>query len=146
MRTISVALLLAAVLCFGSASPAQAAPKRGRVVWTEVTVGAHDTRRDLERFLKRIVESQAKRTDWGPHAKTPLEARLEVSQFAVVRTKDVVRVTCTGTGALRDGPTVRSHFSMGGRPAGQAELERRVLTMLGRGIVGRLAQIARSSG
>ena len=145
MRTIRLACALACALSLGWVAPARASA-RNRVVWTEVTVGARNTRRDLDRFLKQVVESQAMRTDWGPHARTPLEARLEVTQFAIARSKDVVRVTCTGTGKLNGGPSVRSHFSMGGRPAGQAELERRVLTMLGRGIVGRLAQIARSSG
>jgi hypothetical protein len=33
---------------------------------------------------------------------------------------------------------------MGGRPAGRAALEKQLLTMLGRGIVNRLAEVARA--
>jgi len=118
--------------------------RTSRVVWTDVTIASREKRPELERFLKQIIERQTRRTDWGARRQGPIEARLDVTEFSAVLTKDVVRVTCTGTGKLKGGQSVRSHFSMGGRPAGRAELERQLLTMLGRGIVSRLAEIARA--
>ena len=115
-----------------------------RIVWTDVTIASRDKRPELERFLKQVIVRQSRRADWGKRQGT-LEARFDVTEFSAVAGKDVVRVTCTGVGKLKGGQSVRSHFSMGGRPAGRADLERQLLTMLGRGIVNRLADVARAN-
>jgi hypothetical protein len=134
-----------------SAQPSQTGSTTGpasrspRVVWTEISLPGRESRPELERFLKHVIEQQTRRANWGPRREDPIEVRLEVTELTAVLSKDVVRVTCTGVGHLKGGQTVRSHFSMGGRPSGKAELERQLLTMLGRGIVGRLAEIARAS-
>jgi hypothetical protein len=125
--------------------PAAPSARGQRVVWTEISLPSRESRPELERFLKQVVDKQTRRADWGGRREGPLEARLEVTELTATVSKDVVRVTCTGIGHLKGGPSVRSHFSMGGRPSGKAELERQLLTMLGRGIVGRLAEIARGS-
>jgi hypothetical protein len=125
----------------GIATPATAAP---RVVWTDITIASRDKRPELERFLKQIIDRQTRRADWGKARQSPLEARFDVTEFSAVAGKDVVRVTCTGVGKLKGGQSVRSHFSMGGRPAGRVELEKQLLAMLGRGIVSRLAEVARA--
>jgi len=125
-----------------AASPANRGGRR--VVWTEIRVVARQKRPELERFLKEVVESQTRKADWGGgRGGEPLEARFQVTEFDVVQKSDVVRVICTAVGRIQGAPSVRSHFSMGGRPAQRAELERQLLTMLGRGIVSRLAVIAR---
>jgi len=121
------------------------AARSPRVVWAEISLPSRESRPDLERFLKQVVDKQTRRADWGGRRESPIEARLEVTELTATVSKDVVRVNCTGVGHLKGGPSVRSHFSMGGRPSGKAELERQLLTMLGRGIVGRLAEIARAS-
>jgi hypothetical protein len=125
--------------------PAAPQARAARVVWTDISLPGREPRPELERFLKHVVDEQTKRADWGKRRETPLEARLEVTELSATAGKDVVRVTCTGVGHLKGGQSVRSHFSMGGRPSGRAELERQLLTMLGRGIVGRLAEIARAA-
>ena len=135
--------VFAVALVLGSAGPASAGGAR-RVIWTGVTVGSREKRPELERFLKQVIDRQTGLTNWGAGRASPVEARLDVTEFSVARKQNVVRVTCTGVGKLKGGQAVRSHFSMGGRPVGQAELERQLLTMLGRGIVNRLAEIARS--
>jgi hypothetical protein len=114
-----------------------------RVVWTDISVASREKRPELERFLKQVVGEQTRRAHWGARRDDPIEARLEVTEFSVVVSQDVARVTCTGVGHLKNGQSVRSHFSMGGRPAQRAALEHQLLTMLGRGIVNRLAEIAR---
>jgi hypothetical protein len=139
MKATFAALLFGALI-FAHAPPAAAAP---RVVW-EITLASRDKRPELERFLKQVIERQTRRADWGRRRQSPLEARFDVTEFSAVAGKDVVRVTCTGVGKLKGGQSVRSHFSMGGRPAGRAELEKQLLAMLGRGIVSRLAEVARA--
>jgi hypothetical protein len=133
------------ILLFGGANPAVAEAHAPRVVWTDITIASREKRPELEHFLKQIVETRTRRANWGKKRQTPIEARFEVTEFSAVLGKDVVRVTCTAVGKLKGGQSVRSHFSMGGRPAGRAELERQLLAMLGRGIVSRLAEVARTS-
>jgi hypothetical protein len=133
-----------AIVLLGAALAPPAIARGGRrVVWTEIRVTARQKRPDLERFLKEVVEKQTRKADWGGRGGEPLEARFQVTEFDVVQRPDVVRVTCTAVGRIQGAPSVRSHFSMGGRPAERADLERQLLTMLGRGIVSRLAVIAR---
>src|SRR6476660_8375890 len=113
------AAILLGVLTLLVAAPAVAAPRVGRtVVWTDITLASRDKRPELERFLKQIIEQQTRHADWGRARPSPLEARFDVTEFSAVAGKDVVRVTCTGVGKLKGGQSVRSHFSMGGRPAG----------------------------
>jgi len=140
-RAASAAPIVAPVI-EPSAAPAA---HRARVLWTEISLPSHDSRPELERFLKQVVDKQTQHADWGGRRDEPLEARLEVTELTATVSRDVVRVNCTGIGHLKGGPSVRSHFSMGGRPSGRAELERQLLTMVGRGIVSRLAEIARAS-
>ncbi len=142
MKGPILAAFFAGALAFGVAAPASA--RAPRVVWTEITVASRDKRPELERFLKQIVDKQTRLANWGAPRQSPLEASFDVTEFSAVAGKDVVRVTCTAVGKLKGGQSVRSHFSMGGRPAGRAELERQLLTMLGRGIVSRLAEVARA--
>lgn len=150
MVPIRLAFLLFGALSVGLGAPAFAASPAARpgasspVLWTEVSIASREERPDLERFLKRVLDQETRRANWGARRDSPLEARLAVIEFSVVHAKDIVRVTCTGVGKLQ-GQSVRSHFSMGGRPSGKAELERQLLGMLGRGIVSRLAEIARAT-
>src|SRR5258708_39659112 len=117
------------------------AARGARVVWTDISVAAREKRPELERFLKQVVDEQTRRAQWGARRDGPLEARLEVTEFSVVVSKDVARVTCTGVGHLKNGQSVRSHFSMGGRPAQRAPLEHHLLPILGRATLTRLPHI-----
>jgi hypothetical protein len=126
------------------APPAQA--QKARVVWNEIRISQAHTRPDLERHLRGVVMRQARQVDWG-RAGT-IEATIEVTDLSAVSRDGVVRVTCSGHGRLsagQGGRVARSRFSMGGRPKDRAALERQILTMLGRGLVTRLADIAKGS-
>jgi hypothetical protein len=80
--------------------------------------------------------------DWGNH-ESGLEASVRVTEFVVGERKDVMRVTCTAVGKLKNGPAVRTHFSFGDHPRKRDKLERTVLTLVAQGVVTRLAAIAR---
>jgi len=141
MRRLIVAILAAFLIAHAKPALAERAP---RVVWTDISIASREKRPELERFLKQVIDRQTRRADWGPKRPVPIEARFDVTEWSAVLGKDVVRVTCTGVGKLKGGQSVRSHFSMGARPSGQGVLERQLLTMLGRGIVSRLADVARA--
>jgi hypothetical protein len=139
-----LALLVAIAGALLVAQPAEAG--KARVVWTEISMPSDEARPGLERHLRDVVTQQARRMDWGRDG--TVEAKIEVTELSVVTGEGVVRVTCAGHGRVsvgRGGKTARSRFSMGGRPRDRAALERQLLTMLGRGLVTRLADIARSS-
>jgi hypothetical protein len=138
------ALLVAVAAMMVIAPSAQAA--KARVVWTAISMPSAQTRPDLERHLRDVVTRQARLLDWGPGG--TIEATIEVTEFAAVTKDGVVRVTCVGHGRLsagQGGTVARSRFSMGGRPRDRGALERQLLTMLGRGLVTRLADLAKAS-
>jgi hypothetical protein len=144
MRPLLRILLVAAAIAV--ARPAGAA-KPG-VVWTEISMPSAQARPDLERHLRDVVVRQARLLDWGRRGDAPVEAKIEVTEFSAVTKDGVVRVTCAGHGRISDGHgtrVARSRFSMGGRPSTRTALERQLLTMLGRGLVTRLADIARNA-
>jgi hypothetical protein len=128
-----------------AAPPAHA--QKTRVSWTEISMPREQARPELVRHLRQVVMGRAKRMDWGRHDGRTLEAKIEVTEFSVVTRDGVVRVTCAGQGRVSVGRASRmakSRFSMGARPAQKAALERQLLAMLGRGLVTRLADIAKS--
>jgi hypothetical protein len=142
MKRLALLVVLAAMMFV--TPPAQAG--KARVVWTEISMPSAQARPDLERHLRDVVMRQARLLDWGPGGS--VEATIEVTEFASVTKDGVVRVTCVGQGRLsagQGGKVARSRFSMGGRPKDRGVLERQLLTMLGRGLVTRLADLAKAS-
>jgi hypothetical protein len=127
------------------ACPAHA--EKAHVVWDAITMPSAQHRPDLERYLKGVIAKQSRVVDWGSHRDDPIEARIEVTEFSAVTAGGVVRITCAGSGRLtaRAGQIARSRFSMGGRPGQRAALERQLLGMLGRGLVTRLADMAKAA-
>lgn len=146
MRLCGVAATLIAV---GGASSRPAFAKRKTktsISWTNVELPEAKLRRRRERVLRSVLERESRRTDWGRHENNRLDASVKVVEFHVEQKEKVVRVTCTALGKLDGGPQVRTHFSIGDHPKRQAKLEKMVLTLVARGLVTRLAAIARRRG
>jgi hypothetical protein len=142
MKRLTWLVVFAVAMAVGQ--PAHAG--KAKIVWTEIAMPSDSDRPDLTRHLRDVVMRQARLVDWGRDG--TVEAKIEVTEFSVVTKDAVVRVTCAGHGrfsAAQGGKVARSRFSMGGRPKDRAALERQLLTMLGRGLVTRLSQMARSS-
>lgn len=142
-RRVLLAVVTAIALL---AAPSGDASARGRpkVVWTEIRVPEGPDAASLEKFLRRVVERETRRASWGPPRDEPIEVELRVTELTAEVHGDVVRVTCAGVGKLRGGGSARSRFSMGTRVRQRTALEKQLLTMLGRGIVTRLADMARA--
>jgi hypothetical protein len=126
------------------AEEADAKQQPTQVVWKSVTLPEDRRRARRELVLKKILKSEARTEDWGKHPDDRVEASVKVVEFQVTKREDVVRVTCTAVGRLKNGPSVRTHFSIGDHPKRQDALEKMVLTLVARGVVTRLASIARN--
>lgn len=128
---------------FAFAGAAEAG-KKPQIVWAEVTVREGADRTKREKQLEKILKKEAKRANWGTGHLSPIEASVLIKELTAVRDGDVVRVTCTGVGRLMSGQAVKSRFSFGGHPEEQEKLHQKILELVGRGIVTRLAEIARA--
>jgi len=129
---------LTVVAIHGSAE----AEKGTKVEWTEVELPADPRKASRERVLRSVLTRESRHVTWGRHAQ-PLELTVKVTEFTVEKRTDVVRVSCTALGKMKNGPTVKTHFSFGGDPRKQEALESHVLTLIAQGVVTRLAAIAR---
>ncbi|MCC6648258.1 MAG: hypothetical protein IT374_22140 [Polyangiaceae bacterium] len=134
-----VALVCAAL---GTSTSDADAKRRPRVVWTDVSI--RPERPDVPPVVKKILEKEGRRADWGRRREQPVEAKVEIRELSAVRDGDVVRVTCTAVGKIPGLGAAKSRFTYSGRPEEQRKLEHRVLELVARGIVTRLADIARA--
>lgn len=143
------------VLAFGMATPAVAAagPK---VKWTKIEVRPGDDGARVARILKGELKRASQREDWTKGSSKSAKKRKSASyQLSAKVTKltwekddDVLRVSVTVVARIDDGPRgkrqrVKSHIRMGGHPKRRGKLEKQALQIVARGIVTRLAEVAR---
>jgi hypothetical protein len=102
-----------------------------------------DGLRVIERHLRSVLRREVRRVDWGAGRGNKIEYRFYVDELEVMREGDVVRVRCRATGKLPGGRTARSSLSFGGDPAKQQDVIKRVLEIVARGVITRLAQLER---
>lgn len=143
------------VFAFSIMTPgiAAAGPK---VKWTKVDVRPGDDGSRVARILKRELERASRGEDWtkgsGKSAKrrksSTYSLSAKVTQLAWEKDDDVLRVSVTVVARIDDGPRgkrqhVRSHIRIGGHPKRRRKLEKQALHIVARGIVTRLAEVAR---
>jgi hypothetical protein len=127
-------------------APAPASRPKSPVAWSTVAAPAGDDKARLEKMLRALLEREAAQADWGRAARGgDLEATFALRRFEHTVDRGVLRVHCAAAGRLRDGRPARSAFTLGGRPEERAALDRRALTLAVRGVVVRLAELARSA-
>lgn len=147
MRRLVRAGLLALGLLAAGLRPATAraggnAAGKASVQWARVDVPEGNDAARLQKLFKRALSDAVKKASFGKGKTVLLTAR--VQDLTVEEHRDVVRITCTVIGRVVGGSGARSRISYGGDPRKREELEREVLTQVARGLVGRLAQIARA--
>ncbi|EYF04005.1 hypothetical protein [Chondromyces apiculatus] len=134
-------------LFMGLAVVAAPAPGEARnkpkVAWKTVEAPAGERHDQLVRALKPLLQSAARKANFGEGKRIVLNAR--IVHFTSTASGDVHRVSCTLIGRIQGGATAKSRISFGGRPAERAALEKQVLTMVANGVVSRLAEIVRVS-
>ena len=133
---------LALLATLSIAAPATAKTKRPKVEWT-IAVREGRDRGEKEKLLEKLLKREARRADWGGVAGEGVVASIEIRELAAIVDGDVVRVTCAGVGKIPGVGAAKSKFSFGGRPSERAKLEKHVLELVARGIVTRLAEMAR---
>lgn len=97
----------------------------------------------LERHFRRTLSQAARKADWGAGSGAKIEYRVTVEALETRLDDGVLRVRCTALGRLPKGKSARSHIEFGGSPAERQALMRRVLEIVARGVVTRLAALER---
>jgi hypothetical protein len=137
-------VLLACLLALASllmVQPSDARRPRARVEWTKIEVPRQNDDSRLESKFRKYLEDAAKRADFGKLRH--VEASVKVVELKWEDQTDLVRLTCVVVGRLKGGPSARSRISFGGHPDRRDQLEKQVLSSVARGVVGRIAQLAR---
>jgi hypothetical protein len=100
-------------------------------------------RAELERHFRRTLAHAARKADWGAGSGANIEYRVTVEKLETVLDDGVLRVRCTALGRLPKGKSARSHIEFGGAPGEHKALLKRVLEIVGRGVITRLAALER---
>lgn len=96
-----------------------------------------------ERYLRRILKREARRATWGAGRGSRIEYRFKVTKLSLVMRGDVLTVSCSARGLLPGNKSARSSLSFGGDPRKPQQLVERVLEIVARGVITRLAEIER---
>jgi hypothetical protein len=97
----------------------------------------------LAKHLRRILAREARRADWGAGRGSRIEYRFSVTELTLRSGAGVLRVRCTAHGTLPKGRGAKSHLDYGGDPQKRSELVKRVLEIVARGVITRLAELER---
>jgi translation initiation factor IF-3 len=90
-----------------------------------------------------VLAREAKTADWGAGHKSQIQYRFRIDELEVTEDATVVKVRCAATGWLPKGRNAKSRLAFGGAPKERTELVRRVLAIVARGVVTRLAELER---
>lgn len=140
-----MALLAAAALsmCLASPSDALAKGRKPKVVWAEVKLPEARDIAVYQKMMKEILEKESRRARWGKKKGELVEASIVIKELRTETKGDVLHVSCSAAGTIAGLGVAKSRFSYGGLPKDKLALERKVLELVTRGIVARLAELSR---
>jgi hypothetical protein len=93
--------------------------------------------------LRLVLAKEAKRADWGAGRDSTITYRFRVEELSISVRGDLVRVRCTARGHLPRGKSARSYLEFSGAASEQRAVVDRVLQIVARGVVTRLAELER---
>jgi hypothetical protein len=93
--------------------------------------------------LRKTLAKVTRRADWGAGAKNRIEYRFFVTELALIEGDGVLHVRCTAIGRLPKGKAAKSRLSFSGDPRLRNDLVKRVLDIVARGVITRLAELER---
>ncbi len=96
-----------------------------------------------ERYLRQALKREVREVDWGASSDSTIEYRFFVKELNISRKGDAIVVSCYAYGRLPRGRSAKSQLSFGGDPRQQSDLVKRVLRIVARGVVTRLAEMER---
>jgi hypothetical protein len=97
----------------------------------------------LERHLRSVLRREARRANWGAGRGSKIEYRFYLNELSVLEEAGVLRVRCSAVGKLPRGKSAKSLLTFGGSPSRRDEVLRRVLEIVARGVITRLAELER---
>ena len=98
---------------------------------------------ELQRHLKLRLKREARRADWGAPTGAKIEFRFFVEELTTRSDGNVLRISCTALGRLPRGKSARSKIEYGGDPRKRVLEVKKVLEMVARGVITRLAELER---
>jgi hypothetical protein len=116
---------------------------RPRVVLNDLNVSASPLAAERIDAIKKLLEREARRADWGAGREAKIEYRFRIDELVAEESAGVVRVRCAATGFLPKGKSAKSKLSFGGAPSERDALIDRVLGIVTQGVVTRLADLER---
>ncbi len=114
--------------------------KLDRLVLPTDLVGA----REYEKHLRGTLHREARRADWGARPGSKISYRFFVERLELREEAGVLHVTCTALGRLPKGKSAKSQIVFGGDPHERKKVVERVLDIVARGVVTRLAELERA--
>lgn len=155
LRLPSLLVCLLAAATFASLSPVQAhaeaddsalpTANRPKVKLDRLSLPANWIgSKALEAHLRSTLRREARRADWGSGAGSKISYRFFVERLDLREEGGVLHVTCTAIGRLPRGKSAKSHIVFGGDPRERATVVAKVLDIVARGVVTRLAELERA--
>ncbi len=138
---VVVSLLALGAPAFGKL----AVPPKGHPVVTldRLDLSAAPLAAGEEKYLRAMLVKEARLADWGAGRGAHIEFRLRIDEFDEVEEGGVLHVECNATGWLPRGRIAKSHLAFGGAAKDRTQLVERVLAIMARGVVTRLADLER---
>jgi hypothetical protein len=130
--------------------PSHSAPHRGRPRVKLERLTFPDMAQDTEEasyyknHLRRSLQRETRLADWGADEGSVIEYRFRVDTLRIESRGDVLRVFCEATGELPRRKNATSRLEFSGHPSKRRQLVKRVLEIVARGVVTRLAQMEHS--
>jgi hypothetical protein len=84
-----------------------------------------------------------RRADWGAGRGSTISYRFIVSELSITVQDGVLRVSCTAVGRLPKGKTAKGSLAYGGDPRKRNAEVTKVLQIVARGVITRLAELER---
>jgi hypothetical protein len=97
----------------------------------------------LERQLRKVLRREARRVDWGAGRGSTITYRFSVKRLAITEEDGVLRVSCTAIGRLPKGKQAKGSLTFGGDPRRRNAVIGKVLQIVARGVLTRLAELER---
>ena len=156
LRSPTLALSLALALALAGLGPRSAraqeadesaisAANRPRVKLNRLTLPAGLLgAKGYEAHLRRALQHEARHADWGTGKGGKISYRFVIEQLDLREEAGVLHVTCTALGRLPKGKSAKSHIAFGGDPRKRSQVVERVLDIVARGVVTRLAELERA--
>ncbi|HSC87414.1 MAG TPA: hypothetical protein VLC09_09105 [Polyangiaceae bacterium] len=147
-QVLSAALSLVTLLGVGSVAGApQAKPPAGRPIVKLDRLSLPDglaQRAQLETRLRATLKREARRANWGAGRENHIEYRFSLQALEISQHGSVLRVRCAALGELPGGEKAKSDVTFGGAPSERTALVHRVVDVVARGVVSRLAELERT--